>query len=115
MLDWNRIRELRGEVGDDEFRVILELFLDEVESVIMRLASERGARLASQLHFLKGCARNLGFRQFARLCDEGEAAVIAQGDRAVDIDALLNSYARSKARMIAGIEREFGPPAARSA
>lgn len=34
MLDWNRINELRGEVGDDEFQLILELFLDEVEGVI---------------------------------------------------------------------------------
>ncbi|WP_423210608.1 Hpt domain-containing protein [Paracoccus yeei] len=115
MLDWNRIRELRSEVGDDEFRLILELFLDEVESVIMRLSSQPGPQLASQLHFLKGCARNLGFQQFARLCDEGEAEAIASGVGRVDIDALLGAYAASKALMIAGIAREFGPPAARLA
>ena len=37
MLDWDRINELRGEVGDAEFQLILEMFLDEVEGVMMRL------------------------------------------------------------------------------
>ena len=46
MLDWGRISELRGEVGDAEFQVILEMFLDEGESGMMRLSP--GARLGLQ-------------------------------------------------------------------
>ena len=52
MLDWNRINELRGEVGDDEFQLILELFLDEVEGVIMRLSRRDVLQLETDLHFL---------------------------------------------------------------
>ncbi|RKS52684.1 Hpt domain-containing protein [Paracoccus pantotrophus] len=72
MLDWNRINELRGEVGDDEFQLILELFLDEVEGVIMRLSRRDVLQLETDLHFLKGCAWNLGFVDFGNLCDAGE-------------------------------------------
>ena len=56
MLDWGRISELRGEVGDAEFQVILEMFLDEVESAMMRLSAGDAKRLETSLHFLKGCA-----------------------------------------------------------
>ena len=72
MLDWDRISELRGEVGDAEFQVILEMFLDEVESAMMRLSAKDPKRLEASLHFLKGCAWNLGFSAFGGLCDEEE-------------------------------------------
>lgn len=51
MLDWGRISELRGEVGDAEFQVILEMFLDEVESAMMRLSPGDAKRLETSLHF----------------------------------------------------------------
>ena len=86
MLDWDRISELREEVGDAEFQVILEMFLDEVESAMMRLSAKDPKRLETSLHFLKGCAWNLGFAAFGGLCDEEERR--AAGGRAVAVRQL---------------------------
>ncbi|RDW14365.1 Hpt domain-containing protein [Paracoccus thiocyanatus] len=96
MLDWDRIDELRGEVGDDEFQLILELFLDEVEGVLMRLSPGDPLRLETDLHFLKGCAWNLGFADFGRRCDQGERMAAQGRAPMVDLDALLASYSASK-------------------
>ncbi len=43
MIDWERVAELQSEIGADGFGEVLELFLDEVEGVVMRL----GQRLRS--------------------------------------------------------------------
>lgn len=106
MLDWNRIRELRSEVGEDEFKLILELFLDEVEGVIMRLSKKSAARLASDLHFLRGCAWNLGFRGFGILCDEGERLATTGKAAQFDIEALMTCYSVSKQEMIRELDAE---------
>ena len=37
MIDWARVRELKDEVGADAFDEVVELFLEEVEEVIVRL------------------------------------------------------------------------------
>jgi len=96
VLDWNRINELRDEVGDDEFQLILELFLDEVEGVIMRLSPLDALRLETDLHFLKGCAWSLGFAVFGCLCDAGERQAAEGHPEEVDVEALLACYSESK-------------------
>lgn len=112
MLDWNRIRELRSEVGEDEFKLILELFLDEVEAVLMRLNRRAPSRLASELHFLKGCAWNLGFRAFGLLCDEGEKLIACGRVSAFDAEAVIESYSTSKHMLIRALEDEARQPTA---
>lgn len=112
MLDWNRINELRSEVGDDEFNTILELFLDEVETVLMRLNRRGAARLGKDLHFLKGCAWNLGFRGFGTLCDEGEKRIGCGGSAGVDLEALIECYANSKHLLIRTLAEEVPHPSA---
>ncbi|WP_347268019.1 Hpt domain-containing protein [Paracoccus sp. (in: a-proteobacteria)] len=109
MLDWNRINELRGEVGDDEFQLILELFLDEVEGTMMRLVPGDALHLETHLHFLKGCAWNLGFADFGNLCDEAERRVAAQGSDEVSIEALLTSYGASKQALMRQLDAALHP------
>ena len=106
MLDWNRIRELRNEVGDDEFKLILDMSLDEVESVLMRLSRRHGARLTTDLHFLKGCAWNLGFRGFGVLCDDGERLAAEGRSAELDRDGILDCYAQSKQLLIHALQAE---------
>ena len=78
MIDWERVAELKAEVGDDDFAEIAVLFLAEVEEVVSRLiASPVVERLAEDCHFLKGSAVNLGFTAFARLCQIGERLAAA--------------------------------------
>lgn len=97
MIDWERVADLRAEVGEDDFREVVELFLEEVEEVIDRLTtSPVAAKFEEDLHFLKGSALNLGFRHFSALCQVGEKlAANGQGDQ-VDIAAVLASYRDSK-------------------
>lgn len=109
MLDWNRINELRGEVGDDEFQLILELFLDEVEGTMMRLSPADPQRLETHLHFLKGCAWNLGFADFGNLCDEAERRVAGNRAAVISIEPLLNSYSASKQALMHRLEAALHP------
>lgn len=109
MLDWNRINELRAEVGDDEFQLILELFLDEVEGVLMRLSRRNALRLETQLHFLKGCAWNLGFSAFGSLCDQGERSAAEGRPAQVSTQELLQCYSESKQALMRGLEARFCP------
>ena len=97
MIDWTRVKELCDEVGAEDFDEVIELFFEEVEEVTERVhATSDIAALEGDLHFLKGSALSLGFRDFANLCQAGETAS-AQGNAAgVDVAAVLSSYAASK-------------------
>ncbi|MFT4014607.1 MAG: Hpt domain-containing protein [Paracoccus sp. (in: a-proteobacteria)] len=106
MLDWNRIRELRDEVGEDEFRVILELSLDEVETVMVRLSIGCPMGLVADLHFLNGCASNLGLQCLSLLCGRGEKLASQNRLAQADLDELMESYSASKQRLIAELAAE---------
>lgn len=95
MIDWNRVAELQFEIGPDGFGEVLELFLDEVESVVMRLG-QRPDKLEDELHFLKGSAWNLGFRAFGAECQAGERMAAAGNSAQVDVPAVLLCYGESK-------------------
>ena len=97
MIDWERVADLRSEVGEDDFFEVVDLFLEEVEEVIDRLTSSpEPARFEDDLHFLKGSALNLGFRHFSALCQTGEKlAASGKGDQ-VEIATVLTSYHESK-------------------
>ena len=97
MIDWDRVNQLREEVGAEDFAEVVELFLEEVEEVTQRLAtSPEPERLGDDLHFLKGSALNLGFERFGTLCRDGER--LAADGRAEDIDIapILACYTASR-------------------
>lgn len=96
MIDWERVAELRSEIGAEGFAEVLELFLDEVENVVMRLG-QRPGKLGDELHFLKGSALNLGFRDFGAMCQDGERRCAAGNEMGVDVAAILDCYSESKA------------------
>lgn len=100
MIDWDRVDQLCAEVGADAFDEVVELFLEEVDEVVQRLkAGERNA-LADDLHFLKGSALNLGFRDFADLCRRDEQEILRQGSGSVDLVALTDCYCRSRTEFL---------------
>ncbi len=97
MIDWERVAELKDEVGDDDFAEIADLFLAEVEEVVTRMiASPDVGRLSEDLHFLKGSAINLGFSEFARLCQAGERLAAGGRGAEVGLAELANSFAMSR-------------------
>ena len=92
MIDWGRVKELRDEIGAEDFDEVVGLFLEEADECIARLSPDRGAAaLSSDLHFLKGAALNLGFAALSSLCQDGERRA-GVGDVSVDVDAVRAAY-----------------------
>ena len=105
MIDWDRIKELQSEIGEEDFPEVIELFLEEVGGAIERLREgPEISTLGSELHALRGTALNLGFGTFAEMCQIGEAQ--ATEGRAADIALapLLECYEDSRLVFLAGLE-----------
>ena len=101
MIDWDRVRELRNEVGASDFEDVVELFLEEVGEVIKRLESDPNpGTLEQDLHFLKGSALSLGFRAFSALCQDGER-LSADGEAdSVDVGRIVSGFHQSRDQFI---------------
>ncbi|AUH32617.1 Hpt domain-containing protein [Paracoccus tegillarcae] len=105
MIDWNRVSALRDEVGPSEFEPVLELFLDEIEGLVMLLSMDDPAKLARDLHFLKGSACNLGFDAFATLCDDYEARIGRGELKNISLDEIVICYSLTKQMFIRDLPR----------
>jgi len=107
MIDWQRVDELRDEIGVDDFREVVDLFLEEVEEVIDRLATDPNpARLEDELHLLKGSALNLGFQNFSTLCAQGEAEAAAGRPDSIDIAAIIDCFQTCKTHFLSQLSSE---------
>lgn len=108
MIDWDRVKDLKAEIGEADFAEVATMFLDESDEVIARLSRDHGAlALEKDLHFLKGAALNLGFAQLAGLCQDGERRAAA-GVTDIDLDSVRGAYTVSRQTFLA----ECGPLAA---
>ena len=104
MIDWDRIFELREEVGNESFSEIIEIFVDEVRDAIDVLRNKVGFdSLEADLHFLKGSALNLGFAAFASLCETGEWMASQGKAEEVDIAAIVASFEMCLAEFLDGL------------
>lgn len=107
MIDWDRVRELRSEIGPDDFDEVVNLFLEEADETIARLSPAGGPiALAADLHFLKGAALNLGFRTLSALCQDGERRAGA-GDIGIDLDAVRAAYLGCRVAFECGADQAF--------
>lgn len=103
MIDWAQVDEMKLEMGNG-FNEVVTLFLEEVGEAISRLeAGPKPEALASELHFLKGAALNLGFSEFADLCEMGETRALEHRFEQTDIDNLLICYRASYEVFRAGL------------
>ncbi len=106
MINWERVNELREEVGIEDFDEVFEMFLAEVEEAMVKLiAAPDISKMEEDLHFLKGSALSLGFAHFSGLCQIGETAA-ANGDaESIDLEKIYESYAASKTEFWAHPEK----------
>ncbi|MEM0978049.1 MAG: Hpt domain-containing protein [Pseudomonadota bacterium] len=75
MIDWNRIAELKSDLGDDGLADLLPIFLDEIDDALTKLATQTEASEGAAIcHFIKGSAANLGFASLAEASHAGEQA-----------------------------------------
>lgn len=96
MIDWSRVSELREEIGAADFDEVVEIFLEEVEGVLTKLRAGDRTQLEQDLHFLKGSALNLGFRQFSNQCQQGERASAQGASDSVNLTDIIALYDNSK-------------------
>lgn len=108
MIDWDRLTEVKNEIGEEDFADIAELFVEEIDEVMRRLAKKPEAATTADFHFLRGSAANLGFVRFAQCCADAETRVASGG--LPDIDALTEVFEESLAAAA-----EILPPAVRGA
>lgn len=100
MINWDRVMDLRDEVGPEDFAEIATLFLEEADEVVARLSPKSDAKsMENDLHFLKGSALNLGFDDFARLCQSGER-MAANGQTDIEIDTVRSTYEQSRTAFV---------------
>ena len=82
MLDLDQLETLQAEIGADGYAEVADLLVCEIADGITALGTQpTGADLSAQFHYLKGSALNLGFRDFAALCAQGE-----QGEQGLPVD-----------------------------
>ncbi|MEQ3625723.1 MAG: histidine kinase [Celeribacter sp.] len=102
----DRVRQLANEIGPRDFIETTELFLMEIEVALDALSAIIAANLVvDELHFLRGCATNLGMTGLALMCKENSAA--ARMGEAVDHFRLQACYRSSKARFLSKTCDEF--------
>ena len=94
MIDWTKVTELADDIGHDNLEEVLDLFLQEGETALQTIALAED--LEAALHFVKGCALNLGFAAFADLCAQGEARAARGDPDSVDIAGLARAYHESR-------------------
>ena len=102
MIDWNRVRDLRDEMGEEDFPEVVKLFLEEAEEVVERLSDtpEETGKLEQDLHFLKGSAMSFGFIDLSGLCQDGEHKSSTGQAETVDIWEVVKVYYETKTRFL---------------
>ena len=106
MIDWDRVAQLRDEVGPDDFGEVVELFLEEVDEATRRLRDRPDpTRFEDDLHFLKGSALNLGFAAFGALCQAGERQAKEGRAHEVDLKPILECNVASRQEFLEMVPR----------
>nr|WP_028913841.1 Hpt domain-containing protein [Pseudorhodobacter ferrugineus] len=107
MIDWGRVRELRDEIGTEDFAEVVQLFLEETDEVAEKIRSAMPERdIESALHFLKGSALNLGFRELASMCQVGEKSAAMGQFETIDLNQVIAIYEKSKSAFDIGQKAE---------
>lgn len=99
MIDWARVKELKEDIGDDDFAEVVDIFTEEIEASLEEMAQRFPQNLAEDLHFLKGSAANIGFDLMYKTCTECE-----KNTAKVDINTLSTLYFDSKSELLSGLQ-----------
>ena len=103
MISWDRVNELKDEIGEEDFAEVADMFLGEVDEVIARLKTNPvPERFEEDLHSLKGSALNLGFEALSKLCQQGEMLAASGDYAAVSLNPVFDTYAKSCEEFRAG-------------
>lgn len=87
-VDWDRLNELRSDIGEEDFADVACLFVAELQETLDGLAPDTAK--AADFHFLRGSAANLGFVTLVAACTAAEVACNA--GNLPDVDAVRSSF-----------------------
>lgn len=105
VVDWDRVTELREEIGMDDFDEVFALFLEEADEAVARLLQATDARaMESDLHFLKGSALNLGLGDLAHICQIFERSA-ATGQVGFPLSEISDCYGKSRVALEEGLAK----------
>lgn len=108
MIDWDRIRVLRDEIGEEDFPEVVDMFIEEVAEIVDRLRSAPDrTTLGADLHALKGSALNLGFSRFAQLCQMGETSAAEGRANEIALPPILACYDESRQVFLAKVQKDM--------
>ncbi len=99
MIDWDRISELREEVGEDDLSEVLALFCEEVEDVLANLPGDDIGSLKANLHFLKGSALNIGLKGVSDLCRVEERKLQDDPASVPAIEPIRSAYRNARSKL----------------
>lgn len=95
MIDWNRVSELKSEVGEEDFAEVIDMFLEEVAEVLGGLENAGPEALADGLHFVKGSALNIGFAKVSEHCQAAEVTLRGNPAEIIDLAGIREAFAAS--------------------
>ena len=87
-VDWDRLNELRRDIGEEAFADVATLFVAELHDSLTGMTPATAT--AADFHFLRGSAANLGFVAMVAACTAAEAAC-GRGETP-DVDAVRRSF-----------------------
>lgn len=94
-VDWDRLNELRNDIGEEDFADVALLFVAELSETLRGLGAATAQ--ASDFHFLRGSAANLGFVTLVDACNTAEGA--CNGGTIPDVDAVRAAFANALAEV----------------
>ena len=101
MIDWQRVNDLRDEVGEEDFPEIVTVFLEEVDEVFTRLGAPGALPpTPGDMHFLKGSATTLGFSETAALCKRREAVLKERPTEVTTISPVIDAFQIERSELL---------------
>jgi len=97
-VDWARISELRADIGEEDFADVAILFVSELTECLDGLSANPSAARASDFHFLRGSAANLGFVALVDACQQAEMACESGG--AADVAKVRAAFDAAMAEVV---------------
>lgn len=88
-VDWDRLNELRADIGEEDFADVAMLFVAELQETLEGLGPDEAT--PADFHFLRGSAANLGFVTLVHACATAEQA--CNSNQAPDVDAVRAAFA----------------------
>lgn len=88
-VDWDRLNELRSDIGEEDFSDVAMLFVAELQEHLDGLTPDKAT--PADFHFLRGSAANLGFVTVVSACALAETA--CKFSETPDVDAVRTAFA----------------------